>query len=102
MGIPLRVGESFIANGERFAQATLYAVDRGVDIVQEALGTISNPVLAREAIDYAYNHGVAVIASAADEAAEHHNQPSALPHAIVVNAVEAPADIEGVPVSNEP
>src|SRR5438128_948548 len=100
--LPLRVGESFIANGERFAQATLYATDRGVDVVQEALGTVSNPVSAREAIDYAYNHGVAVIASAADEAAEHHNQPSALPHAIVVNAIEGPADIEGVPVTNEP
>src|SRR5438552_794386 len=100
--LPLRVGESFIANGERFAEATLYATDRGVDVVQEALGTISNPVSAREAIDYAYNHGVAVIASAADEAAEHHNQPSALPHAIVVNAIEGPADINGVPVTNEP
>ena len=94
--LPLRVGESFIANGERFAEATLYATDRGVDVVQEALGSVSNPVLAREAIDYAYNHGVAVIASAADEAAEHHNQPGALPHAIVVNAIEGPADIEGV------
>jgi hypothetical protein len=100
--LPLRVGESFVANGERFAQATLYATDRGVDVVQEALGTISNPVSAREAIDYAYNHGVAVIASAADEAAEHHNQPGALPHTIVVNAIEGPADIEGVPVTNEP
>src|SRR5207237_7210685 len=32
--LPLRVGESFVANGERFAQATLYATDRGVDVVQ--------------------------------------------------------------------
>jgi hypothetical protein len=100
--LPLRVGESFVANGERFAQATLYATDRGVDVVQEALGTVSSPVLAREAIDYAYNHGVAVIASAADEAAEHHNQPGALPHTIVVNAVEGPASIEGVPITNQP
>src|SRR4029077_989842 len=48
------------------------------------------------------NHGVAVIASAADEAAEHHNQPGALPHAIVVNASEGPADWSGVPVTNKP
>src|SRR4029077_6673026 len=48
------------------------------------------------------NHGVAVIASAADEGAEHHNQPGALPHAIVVNAIEGPADLEGVPVTTEP
>jgi hypothetical protein len=59
-------------------------------------------VFAREAIDYAYNHGVAVIASAADEAAEHHNQPGALPHTIVVNAIEGPASLGGVPVTNTP
>ncbi len=35
------------------------------------------------------------MASAADEAAEHHNQPSALPHVIVVNAVRGPANVVG-------
>src|SRR5207253_3358025 len=53
-------------------------------------------------INYAYNHGVTVIASAADEAAEHHNQPGALPRTIVVNAIEGPADLNGVPVTNKP
>ena len=43
--------------------------------------------LAREAVDYAYDHGVTVIASAADEAAQHNNWPSSLPHVIVVNSV---------------
>jgi hypothetical protein len=100
--LPLRVGESFVADANRFAQATIYATDRGVSVVQEALGTYNDPIFARQAIDYAYNHGVTVIASAADEAAEHHNQPGALPHTIVVNAVEGPANIEGVPVTNTP
>jgi hypothetical protein len=100
--LPLRVGESFVAEANRFGEATIYATDRGVDIIQEALGSLNDPVFAREAIDYAYNHGVAVIASAADEAAEHHNQPGALPHTIVVNAVEGPASIEGVGVTNTP
>jgi len=87
MVLPLRVGESFIADVNRFAQAVLYATDNNVLVVQEALGTLNNSSLARQAIDYAYNHGTAVIASAADEAAEHHNQPGALPHTIVVNSV---------------
>ena len=39
-------------------------------------GTLNNSTLAREAVDYAYRHGVTVIASAADEAAQHHNWPS--------------------------
>jgi hypothetical protein len=100
--LPLRVGESFIADANRFAEATIYATDRGVSVVQEALGTYNAPLFARQAIDYAYGHGVTVIASAADEAAEHHNQPGALPHTIVVNAIEGPAHLGAVPVTNKP
>jgi len=87
MALPLRVGESFIADANRFAQAALYATDSGADVIQEALGTLNAPDFARQAIEYAYAHGVTVIASAADEAAEHHNEPSAMPDAIVVNSV---------------
>ena len=88
MIVPFRVGDSFIADANRFAEATIYAVDNNMQIVQEALGTLNNTRFAREAVDYAYNHGVAVIASAADEAAQHHNYVSSLPHTIVVNSVD--------------
>ena len=57
-------------------QAVIYATDNDVQVVQEALGTLNNSSLAREAVDYAYRHGVTVIASAADEAAQHNNWPS--------------------------
>ena len=87
MVVPLRVGDSFIADVNRFAQATLYATDNGIEVVQEALGTLNNSTLSREAVDYAYRHGVTVIASAADEAAQHNNWPSSLPHVILVNSV---------------
>ena len=87
MVVPLRVGESFVTDANRFAQAALYATDNGADVIQEALGTLNAPYFARQAIEYAYEHGVTVIASAADEAAEHHNQPGSLPDAIVVNSV---------------
>jgi hypothetical protein len=66
-------------------------------VIQEALGTLNNTHLARAGIDYAYNHGVAVIASAADEAAQHHNYVSSLPHTIVVNSVNKYPDQNGVP-----
>jgi hypothetical protein len=85
--VPLRVGESFITDANRFAQAALYATDNGADVIQEALGTLNAPRFAQQAIEYAYQHGVTVIASAADEAAEHHNEPSAMADAIVVNSV---------------
>ncbi len=87
MVLPLRVGESFVADANRFAEATLYATDAGADVVQEALGTLNAPLFARQAIEYAYQHGVTVIASAADEASEHHNEPGAMPDTIVVNSV---------------
>jgi hypothetical protein len=85
--VPLRVGESFVADDNRFAQAVLYGVDLGSSVISEALGTLNNSYFARQAVEYAYHHGVVVIASAADEAAEHHNQPGVLPDTIVVNSV---------------
>jgi hypothetical protein len=87
MSIPLRVGDSFIADSNRFAAAVTYATDNGVSVVQEALGSMNNSGLSREAVNYAYNHGTTVIASAADEAAQHNNWPSSLPHVIMVNSV---------------
>jgi hypothetical protein len=87
MVLPLRVGDSFVADVNHFAQATLYAADNNVQVVQEALGALNNSSLARAAVDYAYGHGTTVIASAADEAAQHNNWPSSLPHVILVNSV---------------
>jgi hypothetical protein len=102
MIMPLRVGESFVTDANRFAEAALYATDMGADVIQEALGTYNAPYFARQAIEYAYNHGTTVIASAADEAAEHHNQPGALPDTIVVNSVNEPDSISGVGVTDVP
>jgi hypothetical protein len=87
MFIPMRVGDSFVADANNFGQAVVYGVDNGALVIQEALGTLNHTALGGEAVDYAYEHGVAVIASAADEAAQHHNWPSNYPHTIVVNSV---------------
>ncbi|MGI8462596.1 MAG: S8 family serine peptidase, partial [Solirubrobacterales bacterium] len=86
MVIHMRVGNSFIADVNRFAAAVTYATDNDVQVVQSALGTLNNSTSARKAIDYAYRHGVTSILSAADEDAQHNNQPS-LPHSILVNSV---------------
>jgi subtilisin family serine protease len=67
--VPLRVGTSFIADVDRFALAALYATDNGVSVIQEALGTLNKSRLGRDAVEYAYRHGVVTIASAADDAA---------------------------------
>ena len=87
MGIYLRVGDSFVADVNRFGAAVTYATDNDVQIVQEALGALNNSSISRDAVDYAYRHGVTVMASAADESAQHNNWPSSLPHVIVANSV---------------
>lgn len=83
----LRVGDSFVADVNRFAQAVVYATDNGALVVQEALGALNNSRFARDAVAYALRHGVTVIASAADEAAQHHHWPESYPGVIVVNSV---------------
>ncbi len=93
MVLPVRVGDSFVADGNDFAQGVVFAVDSGVHVVQEALGAVNNPKFAADAIKYAVDHDVPVIASAADEESFHHNAPSANPYTIVVNSVTRAAGI---------
>ena len=85
--IPVRVGDSFIADGGRFAAGVLFGLDAQVAVVQEALGAISNPRQAQQAIDAAYRRGVPIIASMADEASKHPNLPGSLEHTLTVNSV---------------
>jgi hypothetical protein len=97
MAMHMRVGDSFIADVNRFATAVTYAVDNGALVIQEALGTMNNSSLARDAVEYAYRHGVTVIASAADEAAQHNNWPSSLPHVVMVNSVTKYSEFAELP-----
>src|SRR5437660_2210788 len=96
MVMPVRVGDSFVADVNSFAQGVVFSVDSGAAVIQEALGTYNQSKFAQQAIDYAYAHGLPVMASAADEDAWHHVFPGPYVHAIMVNAI---ADF-GVP--NEP
>ncbi len=85
--LPVRVSDSFIAQGGNFAASVLFALDSGADVIQEALGAISNPPQAQQAINAAYDRGVPVVASMADEQSQHANLPSVLEHTIPVNSL---------------
>ncbi len=98
MLLEVRVGDSFIADANDFAQGVIFAVDSGAKVVQEALGTLNNSALGRAAVDYAWSRGVLVVASAADEEAGHHNYPSTYDHAITVNSVTKFPEEGGVPL----
>jgi hypothetical protein len=98
MVMPVRVGDSFVADVNSFAQGVVFSVDTGADVVQEALGTYNNSTFGRQAVEYAYRHGVPVVASAADEDSWHHNFPSAYAHTIVVNSIRDFGAPGGAPV----
>jgi MYXO-CTERM domain-containing protein len=85
--IPLRVGNSFIADSNDFAKAVIYGADQGVKVVQEALGTINRTAFATAAIDYAYAKGAIVMASMADENSRHHNAPATSNHVMTVHSI---------------
>ena len=87
MFIPLRVGDSFVAIDSDFAQAVVYATDRKVSVISEALGTLTASHTSQAAINYAYRNGIPLIASAADEESFHHNFPSTYEHSIWVNSI---------------
>src|SRR5690606_5245494 len=49
--LPVKVSDSFIAEGGRFAAGVLFGLDSGADVIQEALGAVTNPPQAQQAID---------------------------------------------------
>ena len=81
--LPVRVGTSFIAASNAFAQGVAFAVDSGATIVSEALGAIDHTASATQAIDYASAHGVPIVASSADEESEHANLPSSMSNQVI-------------------
>ncbi len=92
--LPLRVGDSFVADGSHFGLATLYAVDNGAALILEALGTLNHPSWVGAAIDHAWDNDVLVVASAADETAFHPNAPGWNPHTLYVHAIGPDTDAE--------
>lgn len=85
--LPARVGDSFIADTNDFAQALVYGVDAGVSVVNAALGGIDMTRFAQAALDHAYARGVLVVDAMADENARHHNFPATANHTLPVHAI---------------
>lgn len=85
--LEVRVGDSFVAEVNDFAQGVIFAVDSGALVVQEALGTVNNSHFAQQAVDYAFRNGVVVMASAADEESNHNNFPAVYGHTVEVNSI---------------
>jgi hypothetical protein len=87
MVLPLRVGDSFVADGSHFGLATVYATELDVEIILEALGTLNHPSWVTQAISDAWDAGTLVVASAADETAYHQNSPGWVDRTLYVHAI---------------
>ena len=85
--IMVRVADSFVCDVNDFAASVIFAVDSGASVIQEALGSINNTTYSIDAIEYAYQNNVGIIASAADELSFHHNFPGSSNHTIYVHAI---------------
>jgi hypothetical protein len=83
----LRVDDSFIVDATAFAAAIHYALDRKVDLVQQALGSANANPAVQASIERAYQEDVVIIGSAADENSYHHNYPSTFDPVIYTNAI---------------
>lgn len=98
--LPVKVSDTFIADGGRFAAGVLFALDSDASVIGEALGAISNPPQAQQAIDAAHRRGVPVVASMADEQSQHANLPAALNHTIPVNSITETTGLLGNPLAS--
>jgi len=96
LALHVRVADSFIAEGGRFAAGVVFSLDAGADVILEALGAISNPPQAQAAVDAAYYRGVPIAASMADEQSQHANLPAAMNHTIPMNSITELPDLSRI------
>jgi len=75
-------------NGEDddIAAATVYAVERGVRVINMSFGDYYDSPLLHDAIRYAHAHGVIVVASAGNEATSDLHYPSSFPEVTSVGS----------------
>ena len=85
--LPLRVGDSFITDGGRCAEAIAYGTDMGVAGITMAVGALSNADSTTEAARYAWDMGTLLVGAAGDENAYHHNFPAVLDDVMYVHSI---------------
>ena len=85
--LPLRVSDTFVADGGRTAEAIAYGVDMGAVSITMAVGALSNSQSTEEAAQYAYDNGTLLVGAAGDENAYHHNFPALMNNIVFVHSL---------------
>lgn len=74
------------------AEAIRYAADHDADVINLSLGGAGDSAVLREAIDYAHNKGLVIVAAAGNEGRNAASYPARYPHVIAVAATGAAGD----------
>ncbi|MGK4003089.1 S8 family serine peptidase [Sorangium sp. So ce1036] len=85
--IPLRVGDSRVADAQDLAKAILYATDAGAAVVQCPVSAVDNTRFIQAALDYAHDEGTLVVTSMGNGGSRHHSAPALNNHTLPVHAV---------------
>lgn len=70
------------------ATAVMDAADMGADVINMSLGGPGNPAALENAVNYAWNKGVVVVAAAGNDATSTPSYPAAYPNVIAVSGVD--------------
>ena len=73
---------------EDLIRAIVYATDNGADVINMSLGATSYSLGEEAAVDYAWEHGVVVVAAAGNTGRETYHYPAAHRNAIAVAATD--------------
>jgi MYXO-CTERM domain-containing protein len=86
--LPVRIGDSFVTDGQRAGEGVVFAVDSGAVAVSLAVGALSNPASTTQAAAYAFDQGTLIVGAAGDENAYHHNYPAVLDNVVYVHSIK--------------
>ncbi|NEP14570.1 MAG: peptidase S8 [Symploca sp. SIO2C1] len=91
--MPLKVlGASGGGTVADIAEAIHFAADNGADVINMSLGGAGESQVMAEAIDYAYNKGVVIVAAAGNANSNSASYPARYSHVIGVSAIDAVGD----------
>ncbi|MBM76461.1 MAG: hypothetical protein CMK59_13730 [Proteobacteria bacterium] len=85
--LPLRVGDTFVTDGARAAEAIAYGVQMNAASITMAIGSLGTSAGLERAVELAYEQGTLLVGAAGDENSYHHNFPAVLNNVVFVHSV---------------
>jgi hypothetical protein len=85
--VPIRVWDTFVADGNNFGMGMLYAADNGINVVEGADGSLYHSAFAEAASEYAYQRGASQTYSGDDLNTGNHNYPANYNHTMLIQGV---------------